>query len=304
MTVPKAESKAPEAPPAALIDAEPTAEPVDVEKESHTQALKLVCDDPLYTTILTDSDVGFLVSSRLREANIGNFDYYCIECKRETPFVIRSRLVKSAGGGMMPGQTLDYKLLPDVFGVVAVCQRSSHVYNYVFRETDQRLVKIGQLPSMADIAFGELRHIDASLNDADRKELGTALGLFGHGAALGGFAYLRRVFERMIDRAHQRKIDSGGEVQGFDAMKMHEKIAALKTELPSRVVANSKVFSILSLGLHELTEEKCTVIFPLMKAMIFQMLEQEEHKRNADKAARETEAQLSKLLSSGFESEA
>jgi hypothetical protein len=149
---------------------------------------------------------------------------------------------------------------------------------------------------MADIAFGELRTIDRSLERIDRTELGKALGLFSHDAAIGAFAYLRRVFERMIDRSYERQSSAGHPVQGFADMRMDEKVAALKDELPEMVVRNSAVFSVLSLGLHELTEEQCTKHFPVIKAVLFQMLEQEEHKRKAAMTQRETEAALQRIL--------
>ena len=80
-------------------------------------------------------------------------------------------------------------------------------------------------------------------------------------------------------------------------MRIDERIAALKDELPEKVVQSSAVFSVLSVGLHELTEEQCAQYFPVLKAVLFQMLEQEEHKRKAEITARETEAALQRILS-------
>ncbi len=80
-------------------------------------------------------------------------------------------------------------------------------------------------------------------------------------------------------------------------MRMDERVAALKGELPESVVKNSGVFSVLSIGIHELTEEQCGKHFPVLKAVLFQMLEQEEHKRKAVIAASETEAALQRILS-------
>lgn len=79
-------------------------------------------------------------------------------------------------------------------------------------------------------------------------------------------------------------------------MPMDRRISALKEELPPRVVRNSAVFSVLSLGLHELTEEQCAEYFPVLKAVIFQMLEQEEHKRRATVAEQETDNALQRIL--------
>jgi len=78
---------------------------------------------------------------------------------------------------------------------------------------------------------------------------------------------------------------------------MDKKVATLTLELPERAVRNSAVFSVLSAGLHELTEEKCATYFPVMKAVLFQMLEQEEHKRKAAITAKETDAAFQRILS-------
>ena len=89
---------------------------------------------------------------------------------------------------------------------------------------------------------------------------------------------------------------AGEPVQGFATKRMDEKVAALKGELPDVAVENSGVFSILSLGLHELTEEQCIKHFPVIKAVLFQMLEQEEHKRKAALTQKETATALKRIL--------
>jgi hypothetical protein len=259
-------------------------------------ALDLVFHKGLYSYIKTDDRTGSNAETLIREAKLGTFDCYCIRCQKETPFIISPLSIKSTGGGLRDGNALAQP--PHIFGLRAVCQRDLTTYSYAFKEVDKRIVKIGQHPSMADIAFGELKGIDKGLDQTDRAELGKALGLFSHDAALGAFTYLRRVFERLISRAHQRQADRGNPVEGFATKRMDEKIAALSGELPERVVRNSAVFSILSLGIHELSDEKCKVIFPLMKAIIFQMLEQEEHQRREAIAERETESAFQALLSS------
>lgn len=235
---------------------------------------------------------------RIEAANLGTFDCYCVDCKKETPFICQEHNTPNRGGGLRNNNALVSP--PSVFAVRSVCQRCLKTYFYVFRREKETLTKIGQLPSIADIAFSELKEIDTGLKDGDRKELGKALGLYAHGAALGGFAYLRRVFERMIVRAHERMVSAGREVEGFEGLKMADRIKSVSEELPDAVVAQKGVFAVLSLGLHELDEEKCKELFPLMKAVIFQMLEQEEHLRKKAKSERDTAAALSKVLSNGL----
>lgn len=276
---------------AEVAEAEAAAKRVDAEAQQI--AFDLLFIEGLYASVDIDTPVGENVENKLRYGRFG-FDAYCINCKRETTFRVASREIPTRGISTRYSAQATPPLL---FAVHATCQRDSTVYSYIVQANEHQATKIGQWPSMADIAFGELRMIDKSLDAVDRRELGKALGLFSHDSAIGAFAYLRRVFERLIDRSYERQASAGHPVDGFADMRMDDKVAALKDELPEMVVRNSGVFSILSLGLHELTEEQCTKHFPVIKAVLFQMLEQEEHKRKAAMTQRETEVALQSILS-------
>jgi hypothetical protein len=284
---------------AALVAAasEAAEDPVQKMKRLRNQSgaviVDLLANKGLYSAIDTSTDVGEVVESTLREGNYVVFDTYCTGCRDRSTFRVQSERIATRLIANRPGQTI---MQPNIFAVQTVCQRGYHVYSYIFTKTGKEIFKIGQNPSMADISFGELRSIDKSLDPVDRRELGKALGLFAHDAALGAFVYLRRVFERMIQRAHERQSAAGHAIEGFANIRMDERIAALKDELPEKVVQNSAVFSVLSAGIHELTEEQCAKHFPVLKAVLFQMLEQEEHKRKAAITAQETEAALQRIL--------
>lgn len=262
-------------------------------------AVELLLLQGLYGSIeVKDEDQIARTAERLiREGDIGTYDCFCTGCKKETPFIVKPIDLETKGGRLRGGDALTNAFAPNVIAIRAVCQRDLTTYLYAFHKAGTRLIKIGQHPSMADIAFGELKDIDKTLEPMDRKELGKAIGLFSHDAASGAFVYLRRVFERMIRRAHDRQTERrGAAVEGFDGMRVDEKIAALKDELPERVVKNSAVFSVLSAGIHELDDDECKKLFPVLKAVIFQMLEQEEHKRRREIAERETDAAFQALL--------
>lgn len=273
------------------------AEILELRAKAASLALDLLLFKGLYSVIDVSDDIGREAELKIRNANIGTFDCYCVGCKKETPFIVSALPVPHAGGGLRQGNAVS--IPPSVFGLRAVCQRDLSTYLYVFRKVGDRLIKIGQQPSMSDISFGELRGIDKTLDPVDRTELGKAIGLFSHDAASGAFVYLRRVFERMVARAYFRQAELHGPIEGFEGMRVDQKIAALKEELPERVVRNSAVFSLLSVGIHELTDDQCLTLFPVLKAVIFQMLEQEEHKRRKEIAERETDAAFQALLSAG-----
>lgn len=286
--------------PAELMEAlaEPAPEDTAVKhkrqrKEAEAIVVDLLTNKGLYARFDGTTEVGDIVHDILREGSPITFDTYCIGCRDRSTFRTQTERVGTRSISSRPGQTI---VSPRVFATAVICQRAGHMYSYIFANQGNDVIKIGQLPSTADVSFGELRSIDKSLESTDRNELGTALGLFAHGTALGAFVYLRRVFERMIWRAHERQSAAGHPIEGFATMRMDERIAALANELPAEVVQNSAVFSVLSIGIHELTEEQCAKHFPVMKAVLFQMLEAEEHKRKAAVAAQATHAALQTIL--------
>ena len=60
---------------------------------------------------------------------------------------------------------------------------------------------------------------------------------------------------------------------------MIDKIKLLKDHLPAFFVENAKVYSILSIGIHELDEEACLGYFDLMKHSIIIILDEDKKKK-------------------------
>ncbi|WP_417476321.1 hypothetical protein [Maricaulis sp.] len=54
---------------------------------------------------------------------------------------------------------------------------------------------------------------------------------------------------------------------------------ALKGVLPNFIVENRKIYSFLSKGIHELSEEDCAKMFPTLRASILMIAEQEREIR-------------------------
>lgn len=268
----------------------------DVRRRAQIMAADLILFKGLYSSIDTSDEVAAEAAKMIRGGTVGTFDCYCTVCQRETSFTITPSVVQNSGGGSRIGRP--QKGEPLVFAVRAVCQRDNNSYDYAFAYVDKKFTKIGQFPSMGDISFKELKGIDKGLEPLDRKELGTAIGLFSHDAASGAFVYLRRVFERMINRAYDRHVERSGVIAGFRDLHMNQRIAALKDDLPDRLVQHSAVFRVLSAGIHELTDEQCLTLFPVVKAIVFQMLEQEEHLRRKAKAEKDADEAFQILLSS------
>lgn len=175
-----------------------------------------------------------------------------------------------------------------------VCSMNEeHHLDYVVLTTDNSMIKIGQYPSIADMTFPKLDDYKHVISKQDRKELGTAIGLFANGVGAGSYVYLRRILERLIDQAKVRAGDKVSDEE-FEQARVAERIKMLQRYLPEILIKNKTIYGILSKGIHELSEEECREYFPVVKECIYQILGmwESERRKQADEDA------LSKALSS------
>ena len=175
-----------------------------------------------------------------------------------------------------------------------VCSMNEkHHLDYIVLTTDNSMMKIGQYPSVADMTFPELDAYKHVISKEDRKELGTAIGLFASGIGAGSYVYLRRILERLI---YQAKATAGDAVndEEFEKARVSERIKMLQGYVPEMLIQNTTIYGILSKGIHELSEEECRKYFPVVKECIYQILGmwESERRKQADEDA------LSKALSS------
>ncbi len=161
---------------------------------------------------------------------------------------------------------------------------SEHRLFFCFRVYHGEISKIGQYPSLADLASGDLKKYRKILGNK-YGEFSRAIGLYANGIGIGSFVYLRRIFEDLLEQAHQevaKKPDWNEDV--FKNSRWDGKIDLLASELPEFLVQNKRIYSILSLGIHELDEEICKQNFPLMRTGIELILD--EKIERAERAAK------------------
>lgn len=122
---------------------------------------------------------------------------------------------------------------------------------------------------MAELSLYDVKRYAKALDKLYFREFTRAIGLAAHGIGVGSFVYLRRIFESLIENAHQEMISSPtwSEADYLKA-RMSEKIELLKTKLPAFLVENRAMYGVLSKGVHELTEEECLNGFPVIKVGI------------------------------------
>jgi hypothetical protein len=99
--------------------------------------------------------------------------------------------------------------------------------------------------------------------------------------------YIRRIFERIINSrfAAYKDVEKWDEVE-FRRMRMDERIGLMRNHLPDFLVESKKMYSILSLGIHELEEAECLSFFQIARSAIIFILN-EDHRKKQELAKRE-----------------
>lgn len=129
--------------------------------------------------------------------------------------------------------------------------------------------KIGQMPSLATLCMYDLQKYRSVLKPDIFREFTKAIGLAAHGVGVGSFVYLRRIFENLVEQAHVlAKFEAGWDESLYESSRMAEKIHLLRNFLPAFLIDNRTIYSILSKGIHELTEDECLAAFPAVKIAI------------------------------------
>lgn len=217
-------------------------------------------------------------------------DFYCPECGQHSVFTPRKN-----------NYSTNSHYTNYIFSLLFRCSRNnSHHALFLFRAHRGVLQKIGQTPSLADLALPDLRKYRQVLGDERFKELTRAIGLATHGVGVGAFVYLRRIFESLIEEAHSAaSTEDGWDEEVYVKARMDEKIGLLKEHLPEFLVQNRSLYSILSVGVHTLNEAECLASFPAVKLAIELILDDLLEYRERQAKVKAATQSLAALKASG-----
>lgn len=255
--------------------------------------LKDLClDTPLYQELRIDPNhFGF----------VDFLDCYCIECNERSTFQ-RIEMYRPQVGQCIG--TNHYEEIYELRLFRFKCSRNEkHIIQFILFTDNQNVsYKIGQFPSMADLAIAEIQKYHNVLGKEKFREFSRAVGLLSHGVGIGAFVYLRRIFEGLVEEAHIEAMkDESWDEENYTRphIGMNDKIKMLKKYLPDFLVENTKIYAILSKGIHELNEDECKDYFGVIKAgielILDQKIELKERKEKEQKARTEIQKVHQKL---------
>lgn len=160
------------------------------------------------------------------------------------------------------------------------------------------LTKVGQYPSMADMQNFELRKYQRVLKEHYR-EFTKAVGLFASGIGIGAFIYLRRVYERLCENTHIAcSTMSGWNEEQYRSLHFNERMDYLGAfgypVLPDELSPiKSKLYGVLSKGIHEYTEDECQELFPYLQTAIEILLDKQLEKIEREQKLAEVNKKIS-----------
>ena len=186
------------------------------------------------------------------------------------------------------------KMLDKRYSISFRCTRDTdHTILYDLITTEKEIIKIGQFPSYASISVVNIEKYKSLLKD-EFAEFSKAIGLFSHGIGIGSFVYLRRIIENLVYKMYENNKSELQikENEFYYELSFKEKITSLEGYIPDFLVENRNLYSILSKGIHELSEEECKEYFPQLKLAIELILDD----LLAKKIRRKKEKELSKFV--------
>jgi hypothetical protein len=231
---------------------------------------------PLYSKIDLPKDL--ILKAILCGLKFYNVDGHCPKCGKNSTFSGGNRKLNL---GVETVEVQNLRTFAGYKHLDMTCARDNkHKLLYWFLLMPDTVEKVGQNPSLADIANDEAATYRSVLNKNDASELHKAIGLAAHGVGIGSFVYLRRIFERLIyDRFNNFKDVEGWDEADFLKLKMDDKVKYLKGHIPNFLYENRKLYGILSKGIHELSDEVCLKAFEPLKLSIKIILEEDKKKK-------------------------
>lgn len=226
---------------------------------------KFFFDTPLYSQIEVNDGYEDTFNKIIEYQNKEEFEGYNPWRKLESTFVVITDLVPSGKGSS------DFYTKGGYGTVKIKCKRTDDIFWFfiLWDPTTKALVKIGQYPTVADFHLSELNQYTKVIPNEKLKEFSRAIGLAANGIGIGSFVYLRRIFEYLIFEAYKLGLKDGAvSKKDFDQSRMDEKINLLHAYLPSFLVENKTIYSILSIGIHELDEKTCLAHFDALRVGI------------------------------------
>ncbi len=191
---------------------------------------------------------------------------------------------------------IDETALLTIEYVCSWCRYFNLIFYIALDEEDNTFMKIGQYPPSYSFLLLKSKEFKKRLGNELFEEYKSAISSSSQGYNIGSFIYLRRIFEKLIESAHQdaKKGDNWRE-EDYKQLKTEKRIKMLKSYLPQKLVEYHDMYSILSEAIHQLTEEMCGKMHPVLIKGIDLILEEKIRAKNRKEQIESLDKEMNRL---------
>lgn len=249
----------------------------------------------LFLNIPTNKKINITTFDTSNLIKIYNFsgvvNMFCIECNQKTSFKITSNKKEElrvwAHYMALKQAILEY---------TAECILDGTLYKFIVKFDNDFIVKIAQYPEALVLNSLKNNRYVKILGKEKDNELKLANMLYTKNLGIGSMTYLRRIYEHIVNEAHQNYIKDYGKKAYEERDKMSFKIEKLGEQyLPQIMVTHSSIYGIISKGIHELSEDDCISNFQVLFDGIILMLEEKIEKEEEEKRKKENSKELNEI---------
>lgn len=229
--------------------------------------------------------VNFSDFNKLRQASnvIDSIDLFCPHCKANKTYVIkRTSTNKGLGSTFVREDMAEREHIVEFSYECPTCKKL--LYIALFYD-GQDVIKISQYPSLYDVSRDELKQyknndlIDAgSFNQIYKADICASESYF-----VAAYAYMRRVYENlMLSVFLQHESELELTIDEFKKLSGQEKIKTIRAFLAIDESIYGPLYSLLSGGIHEYTEEECSSYYSFLKLVLLDVLREQKSKKERE----------------------
>ncbi len=212
-------------------------------------------------------------------------DCFCTQCNNMSIFLgenedsYRAQIRSNLGLSIMvrPGAAPKEAVYNGTYLLDFYCTRNkTHKLNIILKIDDQKLFKIGQSPSALDLFQGDLTHYENVLG-IYLKDLSSAVLLYSSNFGVAAFTHLRRIVENFFMAQAIKawtETNLSEPIPNWSQLRFKDKMKLVHDYLPKSFTENPSLYTIVSTGIHSLSEEECLQYFSPLKDCIILSLDE------------------------------
>lgn len=213
-------------------------------------------------------------------------DLFCPNCKENKTFIYENwDAIKGLGTYKINNQGGT-----SIRSLIYKCPSCNKNLFFLFYFDGENIIKIAQYPSLFDVSRDELKKYQKNqLIDKDSfKEIYKAETCASSGYYVAAYTYMRRVYETMLLSVFEQNQEHIGLTEDeFRKLHSDKKLEAIKDYLAIDDEIYLPLYSLLSSGIHAMTEEQCCEDYNVLKPILLDILAEQKAKKEKESKRKE-----------------